>query len=238
MIGYENYIGSVEPGVIQFENANENRSYPFMDDTTVESIDGMVLPDGVITDLHLVIPKGMNAYLSNVYISDSMISVCIKVSRQNPNIVMALSCTVKSDVLTPYVPYRLEKLTGSEDIGGIITFGVIDIPAVKGSYRFSDGAISIVDSAVSRYTPAKLRKIIDPRTGESVSGDVEISFPSYVTAKNTEEGIKLTISDTANNILLSKCDKETADNPCGATPITSINGTRPDDKNRIVLWFH
>lgn len=40
MTGYENYIGTSVPGVIQFENANEGRSYPFEDDAVLESDSG------------------------------------------------------------------------------------------------------------------------------------------------------------------------------------------------------
>lgn len=238
MTGYENYIGSTEPGVIQFENANEHRSYPFMDNSVLLADNGMTLPDSLITDLHLVIPKNADACLSSVYVSESMVSVCIKVSKQGTPSVMAMSCTARAADLIPYMPYRLEKLTGSEDIGGVVTFGSIDFSSSRGTYRFTENTIGIADSAISKYTPSGLRKIIDPRTGAELSGDITVSFPSYVTAENTAEGIKLGISEKANNILLSECDKDSADNPCGATPVTSINGIPPDDRKRIVLWFH
>ena len=241
MTGYENYIGSVEPGIIQFENANEGRSYPFMDDSILIADNGAVLPDNLITDLHLVIPKGTNAYLSSVYVSTNMVSVCIRVTKSEDTLgtsVMAMSCTVSSGDMLPYVPYRLEKLTGSEDISGVVTFGSIDFRSARGTYRFTNNTIGIVDSAISKYIPAGLRRFIDPRTGESVSGDVSISFPSYVSVEKTPEGIKLNISEAANNLLMSECDKTSTDNPCGATPVTSINGIPPDDKKRIVLWFH
>jgi hypothetical protein len=235
MTGYENYIGSADPGVIQFENANEGRSYPFEDNSVLEADSGAVLPDEVVADMHLVIPRGSSARLSSVYISPYMVSLCVAVDGQRG---AALSCMAKASEFRPYVPYRLEKLTGSEDVGGIVTFGQIDFQAAAGSYRFTARQIRVAECAVSRYTPAKLRRIVDPRTGDSVSGDVSIDFPSYVEASRSEEGVSLSLAEGANDILLPRCDRIAADNPCGATPVKSINGVRSDDKRRIVLWFH
>ena len=235
MTGYENYIGTSVPGVIQFENANEGRSYPFEDDAVLESDSGAVLPDEVVADMHLVIPRGTSARLSSAYISPHMVSICVSVHGSRE---AAMSCIVKASELVAYTPYRLEKLTGSEDVGGIVTFGKIDFQAAAGSYRFSAKRIGIAESAVSRYTPARLRRIVDPRTGKSVSGDVDIDFSTYIEASRLDGGVRLSLSEGANDVLLSKCYRDVVDNPCGATPIERINGVKSDDKRRIVLWFH
>lgn len=235
MTGFENYIGSTNPGVIQFENANEGRSYPFEDSSVLEADGGLVLPDGVVVDMHLVVPRGASARLSSVYISPYMVSLCVAVdgSRQ-----AALSCVVKASEFRPYVPYRLEKLTGCEDVGGVVTFGQIDFQSSAGSYRFSSSQVRIAECAVSRYTPAGLRKIVDPRTGESVSGDVQIGFSAYVQAERLQDGVELSLSEGANDMLLPACSRSESGNPCVATPVASINGVRPDDRKRIVIWFH
>lgn len=236
MTDYVNYIGSAKPGIIQFENANEGRSYPFVDDSTLESDDGRVLSDDVVADMHLVIPRGTVARLSSAYISENIVSVCVVVEG-GPS-TAALSCIVKTQELSPYTPYRMEKLTGSEDVGGIVTFGQIDFRASAGSYRFSRNEVRLCEGAVSVYTPARLRRIVDPRTGESVSGDVKIEFPSYIDVSAEDDGVRLALSAGANDVLLPKCDRLQKDMPCGAVPINSINGVRPDDRKRIVLWFH
>lgn len=236
IITYDNYIGTTTPGIIQFENANEGKSYPFADNANLTADSGVILNDNIVADMHLVIPKSAEAYLSSVYISDNMISVCIKVVTGSS--VGALSCTIKSSSFEPYIPYRLEKLTGSEDLGGIITFGAVNFSSSKGSYRFSRNTVRISESAISKYTPAGLRRIIDDRTGESVSGDVNLEFTSYVQTVKGDDGIKLDLTKGANDALLTKCDQDVVENPCGATPITSINSVSPDNKNRIVIWFH
>jgi len=232
---YDNYIGTTSPGVIQFENANEGRSYPFEDNSVLESDDGKVLPDEVIADMHLVVPKGMDARLSSVYISENMVSLCVVAEGQSGS--AALSVVVKVSAFKPYVPYRLEKLTGSEDVGGVVTFGQIDFAGCAGSYRFGN-RVHVAEGAVSRYTPARLRRIVDQRTGKYVSGDVTLEFPSYIEVEKSEDGVRLSLAEGANDRLLSKCDRTVVSNPCGSTPITSINGVLPDEEKRIVLWFH
>lgn len=237
MITTETYISSLTPGVIQFENANEGRSYPFSDETVLEADNGLVLPDNIISDLHITAPKGCSAKLSSVYISKHMVSVCISITKNGTN-VAALSCVVKTEVFEPYIPYRLEKLTGSEDVGGVVTFGQIDFADSAGSYKYTNHQVEFADSTVLKYTPAKLRKIIDDRTGESVNGDVAIDFSAYIKASKESDGVKLSLTENARKILLSDCDKNRVTNPCGADPIEKINGIESDSKKRIVIWFH
>lgn len=236
-ITYDSYIGTTTPGIIQFENANEGKSYPFADNTTLMSDSGRVLDDSVVTDLHLAIPMQAEAYLSSVYISDVMISICFKIDQEDET-VSALSCTIKASEFEPYTPYRLEPLTGCEDVGGIVTFGAIDFKSESGAYRFSTNVVRLADSVVSKYAPAKLRKIIDDRTGESVTGNINLDFTSYIQAIKESDGIKLNLTKGANDALLSDCDKNVDENPCGTTPIETINGVAADSKKRIVIWFH
>jgi hypothetical protein len=238
MIATIDYTNSVTSGLIQFENVNEGRSYPFSDNAILEDDTGRILRDGVISDMHLVIPIGLTALLSSVYISENMISVCIKI-KSGSTVVSAMSCVIETKNFEPYIPYRLEKLTGSEDVGGIVTFGIIDYQSDTGVYKFNTNDITFSDNVVSKYVPARLRKLIDDRTGESISGDVDIVFPSYVTSsKDATGGITLDPTNEARKELLSKCDLEVVSNPCGATPVEMINGVESDSKKRIVIWFH
>lgn len=234
---YDSSGRSGSPAVMQFENANEGRSYPFADNATLVSDSGEVLPDGVVADMHLVVPKGMDASLASVYLSGRMLSVCIKVESAG-KVVAALSRTVKADVFEPYVPYAMEKLTGSEDVGGVVTFGQVEFPSVPTVYRFSRKRIPLAESAVAKYTPAKLRKIVDDRTGESVSGDVKVKFSAHVDVSRDEDGVHLVLRQGSNDVLLPACDRVVHSDPCGATPVQSINGVLPDDKDRIAIWFH
>ena len=109
----DNLLESGTAATLQFENVNEGRSYPFEDDTELVDASGKELPDDVISDMHLVLPSGTEAYLSSVYVSANMVSLCVVAERND--VKSALSCTVDSGSFSPYVPYRFEKLTGTED---------------------------------------------------------------------------------------------------------------------------
>lgn len=282
MINLKSNLADETTSVIQFENANEGRSYPFSDNATLVSSDGKSLPDSLITDLHLVVPHGAKPYLSSVYLSRNMLSVCIRVmdvdkefrlfkskfdfrlvrellnadtigtTKEEFNKLLAklktlnfhargtdaMSVVIRPSEFEPYRPYRLEPMTGSEDFGGIVTFGQVEFPEVPVTYRFDDGAIPITEGAVARYETARVRKFIDPRTGESASGDVSLGFSSHVTAVKENNGVRLILDEAAKTELLSKCDRKRPSNACGATPIRSINGITPDADKRIVIWFH
>lgn len=230
-------IETNNPVVVQFENANEGRSYPFEDNSVLTGINGNTLPDNCISDLRLVIPIGYSAYLSSVYISKNMLSVCLKVF-EDIGLKGALSVTVGADDFKPYMPYRLEQLTGSEDLGGIITFGNIEFTDRPQSFRYNDMSVGLSECVVSRYKPASLRSFIDDRTGESIQGDAAIDFSAYIDSRRTGSSVSLTLTEAGHTELMSSCQKNMPLNACGATPVSSINWVEPDEDKRIVLWFH
>ena len=79
---------------------------------------------------------------------------------------------------------------------------------------------------------------MDRRSGESLSGDVQIDFSGYVNSEKSGKSFRLALDDGASVELASECAKVSGADACGATPIVSINGVRPDENGNIVLWFH
>lgn len=227
------HIESANPAVIQLENVNEGRSYPFADEAQI------TFDENIITDLSLVVPKGAKAWLSSVYISSKLVSLCISIKVGDE--CRGLSVIVRADAFESYSPYRLEKVGGSEDVGGMVTFGNIrfdDYSTGPKSYRFAEEEVTFAPSVVMEYVPAKVRKFYDPRSGRTVSGDTTIEFSEHVVAEQGETGIKLSLKGGSNEALLPECERNAPVNACGATPITSINGVKPDKENRIAIWFH
>ena len=222
-------------GLSQFENVNELRMYPFSETASLVDINGLELPKDVIVDLHMAVPsEGISKVkLTGVHLSQSMVSACFKAYSGHGT--SALSVIVSRDSFKPYFPYRLEKLAGSEDIGGIVSFGEIDFPGFPVSY-FMDAEIHQCCIACSK--PAGLRRIIDPRSGLSVSGDVKIDFSGYVEVKRDGGEYALSLEDGAEDALASDLCDGTIGSSCGATPIRTINGVSPDSQGNIVLWFH
>ena len=232
----------------QFENVNELRRYPFTEDA---SLADLLL--GTITDVGIVVPADVPVNggvfksfdpvpapvveMTSVHLSPSMVSVCFRSVFDGKT--SALSVTVSSATFRPYFPYRLEKLFGSDDIGGFVSFGDIRFPDNPETYRF-DGA-TVHPSCVAMAKPAGLRRITDRRSGTSISGDVRISFSGYVDVQSDAgdpKSVSLSLAEGAETELASDCIDMSGSNPCGATPIRSINGVQPDEEGNIVLWFH
>ena len=232
--------------IAQFENVNSMRTYPFAAGSSLVDRNGRELSNDVIVDLRISAPMPIEhgtdigdfrptiVRMSSVHLSKSMISVCFVA--MNGATTTALSATVATSNLIPYQPVRLEKLSGSEDVGGIVTFGDMELPSYPETYFFGNAVV--YDGCVISSRPAGLRKFYDPRSGESVSGDAEITFSWYVRALKDGNEFKLTLDDGAAEELASECANAGGYEVCGATPITSINGVKPDADGNIVLWFH
>lgn len=233
-----------DTAIAQFENDNALRDYPFREGCSLVDDQGRTLSRNVIVDLHMVVPADVVSdfpivKMTSVHLSKSMVSACFMSSFNGKT--SALSVTVSADSFRPYIPYRLSKLVGSQDVGGIVTFGEIEFPGFPETYRFdpdkSNAVVHACCVAVSK--PAGLRRIVDRKSGESISGDVKIDFSGLIKPSRSGNVFSLELEDGAAEMLMSKCVglQESAD-ICGATPIRSINGIRPDKDGNIVLWFH
>lgn len=238
----------VDMASAQFENQNSLRLYPFSSESSLVDSVGRELPLGAIVDLRMVVPAAIGnpdsfseggvpvVYMTSFHVSKSMVSACFMSGNA------ALSVTVSADDFRPYFPYRLEKLAGSDDIGGVVTFGEIEFPGFPETYFMKDAdgnRTAIVHRCcVAAARPPALRKFVDRRSGESLSGDVQIDFSGYVNSEKSGKSFRLALDDGASVELASECAKVSGADACGATPIVSINGVRPDENGNIVLWFH
>ena len=139
-----------------------------------------------------------------------------------------------------FTPFLIDNLagTGKETF---VTFGEMELPGFPETYRFDPlGSAAVVHPCcVAAAKPAGLRSFFDRRSGERVSGDARIDFSGYVDAEKDGKSFRLSLSEGAASELMSTCEGlSDGVGPCGATPIRTINGIRPDDDGNIVLWFH
>ena len=212
-----------------------------MDGTRLIDTTGREFPQDAIVDVHISIP--FNAAcpivkLSSAYISDSLISVCFThESETNGNkSVIALSAIVSKSSFSPYTPIRLENVTGVDGAGGIVTFGDVTFNSLPEQYSFN--SVIVHPCCVLAVNQPNVKRFIDNRSGDSISGDASISFSNYIVAQKSSDGISLKLKDGAAATLASECSKATGYNICGSTPVKSINGVKPDSDGNIVLWFH
>ena len=229
-----------ENAIAQFENVNSLRSYPFEDGSLLVDRTGKALPQDVIVDVHMVVPaigelpSAPSVRLTSVHLSPSMVSACFK--SDSGGRTCALSVTVAVDNFRPYMPYALERLYGAEDVGGVVTFGDIDFPGYPETY-FMDTA-KVHPCCVALARPARLRSVIDRRSGDALYGDVRISFSGHVRSEGDGKSFSLSLESGSEIELASECMTRSSAGICGATPVTSINGVEPDEDGNIVLWFH
>ena len=172
--------------------------------------------------------------LSSIHVSSAMVSACFVSSAGEEK--SAMSVTVSASSFKPYFPYRLEPLAGDSCSGGFVSFGNIVAGDGPETYFFDDAKIH--PCCVFPIERPGVRRFIDSRSGETVSGDVNISFSGYVVPSSEDSKFNLGLEKGASSELASECAKITGSEACGATPISSINGVRPDDDGNIVLWFH
>ena len=233
----------------QFENVNSLRLYPFAEGSSLADRDGVEIPMGAIADLHLAVPCPMRARgpgfspsgadapearLSSLHLSRAMVSACF--TSWNGSERGALSVIVPGGSFRPYFPYALRPLAGSSGMGGAVAFGDVELPEIPETH-FLDSAV-VHPCCVTAVRPPGLRGFFDPRSGESVSGDVGVWFSGYVDAARDGGSISLSLKDGGAAALASECARASGRDVCGATPIESINGVRPDADGNLVLWFH
>lgn len=245
----------VDTATAQFENVNELRKYPFVDTATFVDTQGAEISAGLVADVGLVVPAEIGLVvpedgvvnntsqpespvvkMTSIHLSSAMVSVCFQAVFNGK--MSALSVTVGSSVFRPYFPYRLEKLYGSEDVGGVVSFGDIKFPNYPETHRLENAIVH--PSCIAMAKPASLRSLVDLRSGLSIFGDVRIAFSGYVEASagDDSKSIQLSLAEGAESALASDCIDMDGEDPCGATSIRSINGVSPDEDGNIVLWFH
>ena len=239
---------------VQFENENELRKYPFSDGSSLADMFGREVPLDLVSDVHFSVGVGADdvsflpeeaggmfkelalptVKLASAHLSPYMVSVCFRSKMGGRT--DALSVTVKAEDFTPYFPYRMEPLLWSSGIGGFVSFGNLKFPDFPETY-FLDNA-EVHPCCVSAVRRNSLTAFVDPRSGEKVSGDVEIAFSEHIAAKRDGSAYSLSLEEGSGDALMSECLKSGGMDSCGATPITSINGVRPDPDGNIVIWFH
>ena len=239
----------VDNALAQFENTNALRFYPFVEGCSLVDRTGRELSRDVIVDVHMVVPADMECdescdagdrsstpvvRLSSVHLSPFMVSACFRSEFRGA--IRALSVTVERGNFSPYKPYRMEKLAGSEDIGGVVTFGDIDFPGFPETFFMDDAEIN--PCCISVAKPARLRKIVDLRSGNYVAGDVRMAFSRHIVSEKNGKTYSLSLEDGSAEELASECNQVAGLEMCGATPIKTINGIKPDKDGNIVLWFH
>jgi len=124
-----------------FLNANEDRAYPIHEAATRKGVNGVVIPNNVIVDANIWIPKsiGSNVYVSSVCNSDKIFSVTLLAIDHNPICgAPSSSASAQPDcdpvplikpvgivsLVKPVVPYKNYPIQPMQDgVAGWMSFG-------------------------------------------------------------------------------------------------------------------
>lgn len=234
--------------MIQWENLNSNRNFPFDLTASLVSESGTHVQDNILVDAFImrgISPAlGGDAYdspvwVSNIHISNSMFSICIC-----DNYGGVASFSISRTAFIPYNVYRCNPLRNN--ISALLTFGDISFPdnfdeVLNFKLTSSSGRLS--EAIVASFLTSGVTKITDDVSGTSISGDVPIEFRSNFVKSNitrNEDGVfvaDIAITDSGNDTIAGPCNADVDPDVCGAIPIKSINGVSCTADGEIAIRF-
>lgn len=216
-------------------NSNELRSYPIRETATQISDAAAQLPQGIISDLSIVLPTVYNPYVSSVRVTPSLVSVCISSGASGILLATQFRSTLqigKAYAMTPLV----------ENVSGWIVYGSY-VPVVQESYLFSGVTqTGIAGKAIRFINPPGVRRILRYGSPDSVYADGIVRLKAgagmeIVKDPNNPQRIIFRLREDVLSDFVGPCNSSSSKTACGATPIRSINGVTADPNGKINLVF-
>lgn len=129
------------PVFVEWQNANESRNYPLHDLATRLALSGELLPNNILTDAQLLVPKsaGIAVVVSSVGITPSLVTVTFSACPIHP---FLLNPSSSSSGAPNLVPLAAVKAVRPVSIGRLYQVDSI-YPGMTGWISFGSGANSI-----------------------------------------------------------------------------------------------
>lgn len=249
---------------INWNNSNENRTYPICETSTCLSDSGIRLPDNIITDCRLIIPvknfwdgNPLRAFITSITNSNKVLSITFCSTNQNENgsisqptmvneTIAALSIT-KPIIVGKLYPIKALKL----GVVGWVAFGKGALDTAKFDYRFTDPSqtllvtdaayfyqVSAVNSLGKKDFNSSLEKTINLKT----SSGVKITKSTRTIYNETKDVLLFSldrdrVTKEINQELLGPCRGNPTARSCKVTPIYRINNVTPDCDGNIDIEF-
>ena len=216
-------------------NENEGRAYPLSETATRLDDSGLLLPDNIIADMSVVLPRDhAGLRVSSVYVSPEIVSVAV--SSDSGGLL------VGSFAVAAVSPYRAYPLTPvADDVSGWVVFGNFSAPVPR-RFRFGTAAQAQLEARTVRVIPPPgvnriLRLGGDPGVyaGDVVSLEASPELEIVGDPVDPQRIIVRLRSGTGR--FVEDCAlPATADN-CGVPPIRRINNVAADESGKITLRF-
>lgn len=229
---------------IGWYNENELRSYPIHERATRVDDSGAVLPNSLIVDIGVVVPKlppGASAEFTGVRISSvtvrpGMISLGVSCDRGG-----LLVRTFPTAGLQRYRAYPLYPLVN--DVSGWVAFGSYNHNGTAKDFKFSTAGQSGIESRCLKYVPAPgITRFVykDGDMTAGASGVVKLVGTADFTFRRVEDNpneIRIGLSNAVASSFLTNCNKNATTELCGHPPIRTINGVGADENGAITIRF-
>lgn len=216
-------------------NENALRAYPLVDDAPATT----VVPRWLIADLHVTVDVSvLRVFVSSVYVSDTLISVCISGELSGGRRAGLVSRTVTRDELEPYLSYSMDRM--SPLASGTVAFGEVPDGTSPVKRTFGPDDAPVVESAITRVRSPGVTRLVDPAHGTEVTGIVDLSgnseFRTYADPDDPST-VVLELSDLYREITTSVCSASPSVDACGAEPVRTVCGVPPTEDGTITIRF-
>lgn len=233
---------------LNWYNLQSTRRYPLDEFCTGEDDTGQSMLNDILVDCHLRFPKALGTYpyLQAVTVSSGLVTIIVGVSDD-------FQRTGKS-VAAITVPKPAEinvNIAVTPMIAGVAGWVVLGSGIDSGNFsaRFSTPRQSLLTARCARgYTPLPIPEMNKQYVTQKLQGIVNFAAESPLRLDYKKEDDRVLVvfsldrSDASLSynpleFFLGSCAQRPESNTCGKTPISTINGIRPDCTGNIKILF-
>jgi len=233
---------------LNWYNLQSTRRYPLDDFCTGEDDSGQSLLNDILVDCHLRFPNtlGSYAYLQAVTVSSGLVTLIIGAAGNLQTAGKSIAAVTIAKPAETNVNIAVEPL--SPGVAGWIVLGA-GINSGNFSARFSTPRQSLLSARCARsYAPLPIPEMNKQYVVPALQGIVNLAADSPLRLDHKiDDGRTMIVfsldrldSSLSYNPLeyfLGTCAQRPESDTCGKTPISTINGVRPDCTGNIKIRF-
>lgn len=245
---------------VEWLNANEQRNYPLHDLADRKASDGRILPNDILVDAHIWLPKsaGSKVFVSSVSVSPALITMTFAAAPFDP------FCSSSAPAFSfvplavlrasrPHLSFRNYQLEAIyPGVGGWVALGACDDLAGNYSLTFDgpDNTV-LIDRTVHAFNDIPVMSVGKLGVLPKLTGTVRLQgvagqIKTFATTKMIDgvlhrvAAIGLDKTNPLTNNLATfagVCGHRPQAGNCNLAPITEINGLKPDCNGNINIKF-
>jgi len=210
---------------LDFLNKNLYRRYPFRVGAELLSVNGLTLPDDVISSCSITTQLAINnLWIPSITIRNGFVSVVVEHYDSNPDDCVVIG-TFTGQITDDLQSLRMTPFLGSVD--GYMIFGAAsNIALYTGTYTFTYPDAILEPSTVFCYAPPAVTSLVLPNG--TLSGNVVFGNLTNLTESTSalpSEVFTLSVTDTSG--ILSLADFSSDFRNCPTPEILKINSATP-----------